>query len=246
MRTSFHIIGVFFVAAACGLFLSSSAAPPASPTSSFSITQKADTDIQEVAGSPPKQETAGQSQKEETDESEKTGHSIPITMYMQNDPAWADFLYGGQDPMSGYGCGPTALAIAAASLTHEPITPVDTAVWSASNGYFSPQNGTVHGLIPNGAKYYGLQVEVLNNLTPDNFCLALSTGKVMILLMGPGDFSDSGHFIVAYGYDSNGDILVADPASNERSSVHWPADTLISQLLMTAKSGGPVWVLSKS
>lgn len=170
---------------------------------------------------------------------------MPITVYMQNDPAWANFLYGGQDPMAGYGCGPTALAIAVASLTHEPITPVDTANWSASNGYFSPQNGSVHALIPNGAKYYGLQVEVLNSLTADNFCLALSMDKLLILLMGYGDFSDSGHFIVAYGYDNNGDILVADPASSERSLIHWPADTLISQLLMTAKNGGPVWVLSK-
>ncbi|MBA4698860.1 MAG: C39 family peptidase [Ruminococcus sp.] len=178
-------------------------------------------------------------------EEEPKGHAVPITMYSQHDPAWSSYLYGGIDPMTTHGCGPTALAMAVSSLSDTAITPVDAAQWSATNGCYSPNNGSVHALIPNGAASYGLRVEKLSQLTPDAFRSALSFDKLLVLLMGPGDFSDSGHFIIAYGYDENGSILVADPASEERSSMHWSAEVLISQLSTYAKNGGPVWVLSK-
>jgi hypothetical protein len=173
------------------------------------------------------------------------GYSVPITLYNQKDPAWSNYLYGGMDPMATHGCGPTALAIVVSSLSDTPITPVDAAEWSAANGCYSPDNGSVHRLIPAGSSSYGLRVEKLSPLTPDTIRLALSFDKLLVLLMGPGDFSDSGHFIVAYGYDESGAILVADPASQERSSQHWSADTLISQLSAYAQDGGPVWVISK-
>ncbi|WP_049728557.1 C39 family peptidase [Dorea sp. D27] len=174
-----------------------------------------------------------------------SGCSMPVAMYSQSDPSWAGYLYGGRDPMASYGCGPTALAIAVTSLTGQSVSPVDTAKWSYANGYFSPGRGSVHGLIPRGAESYGLKAEKLAAITPDSLRMVLSADKLLVLLMGPGDFSDTGHFIVAYGYDSSGCILIADPASPERSSVTWAAETLISQLSKTARDGGPVWVLSK-
>lgn len=176
---------------------------------------------------------------------EPKGHTIPITRYSQYDPAWSGYLYGGTDPIATHGCGPVALAIVVSSLSDTVITPIDAARWSAANGCYSPNNGSVHALIPNGAASYGLRVEKLSLLTPDAFRSALSFDKLLVLLMGPGDFSDSGHFIIAYGYDENGSILVADPASEERSDTHWPAETLISQLNTYAKNGGPIWALSK-
>ncbi|MGC4019600.1 MAG: C39 family peptidase [Muricomes sp.] len=179
------------------------------------------------------------------EENKPKGHAVPITMYSQHDPAWSSYLYGGMDPMATHGCGPTALAIAVSSLSDTVITPVDAAQWSAANGYYSPDNGSVHALIPDGAANYGLHVEKLSSVTPDSFRLALSFDKLLVLLMGPGDFSDSGHFMVAYGYDENGLILIADPASEERSAIHWPAETIISQLNTHAQNGGPIWVLSK-
>lgn len=173
------------------------------------------------------------------------GHSIAITMYSQKDPAWANYLYGGQDPMAVYGCGPTALAIVVSSLTDTALTPPGAADWSFDNGCFSHGNGSVHRLIPDGAAAYGLHTEKLSFLTPESFRLALSFDKLLVLLMGPGDFTDSGHFIVAYGYDADGNIRVADPASNERSAHAWPPETLISQLSKHAFNGGPAWAVSK-
>lgn len=147
--------------------------------------------------------------------------------------------------MAAYGCGPTALAIAVSALSDTPLSPVDAAKWSAANGHYSQGRGSVHSLIPSGALNYGLKVEKLSSPDPDSFRLILSVDKLLVLLMGPGDFSDSGHFIVVYGYNNEGKLLIADPASAQRSATAWPAETIISQLSKTAKNGGPVWVLSK-
>ena len=181
----------------------------------------------------------------EPQEPAPVGCITPVTMYYQTEPAYRDFLYGGQDPMAGYGCGPTALAIAVSTLSDQKITPIDAAIWSAEHGYFSHGHGSAHGLIPDGAVNYGLTVEHLSPLTPDTMRLCLSSNKLLVFLMGPGDFSSAGHFIVAYGYDANGNLYIADPASPERSGTTWSADLLLSQLSQTAQSSGPVWVLSK-
>ena len=226
MKTFSRVLCVCCICAVCSLLLPASAGTFASPAGSAPAEPASGTDYQTVA--------AG-----------TTGRAMPIVMYSQGDPAWGSYLYGGRDPMASYGCGPTALAIAVTSLSGQEVTPVDTARWSYANGYFSPGRGSVHGLIPRGAESYGLKAEKLAAITPDSFRMVLSADKLLVLLMGPGDFSDSGHFIVAYGYDDSGCILIADPASTERSLAVWPAETLIGQLSKTAKDGGPVWVLSR-
>lgn len=227
MKICIRIVLACCVALLCTLALPISAGAPA-------------TAVDETAA-PAESDPAG----EAVPDAGAVGHSVPVIPYMQNDPAWAGYLYGGQDPMAAYGCGPTVLAIAVASLTDTPVTPVDTAAWAAANGYFSPGHGSVHGLIPDGARNYGLKVENLSSPTPDTFRLILSMDKLIVLLMGPGDFSDAGHFIVAYGYDGSGNILVSDPASPQRCATAWPAETIIAQLMYTAKNGGPVWIVSK-
>jgi hypothetical protein len=42
---------------------------------------------------------------------------------------------------------------------------------------------------------------------------SLSSGKLVVVIMGKGHFTSSGHFIVLCGVTSEGKILVADPAS---------------------------------
>lgn len=181
----------------------------------------------------------------DSEEAIASGYSNSITYYSQGDPSWASYPYGGSDPMDTYGCGPTALAIAITSLTGNPVTPVEMADWSSQNGCFSKGHGSAHDLIPNGAKAYGLTVEKLSVLTPESIRTVLSYHKLIVFLMGPGEFADSGHFIVAYGYLADGTIQIADPASIERSSRSWAAEEIIAQVLLTAKAGGPAWVLSK-
>lgn len=44
----------------------------------------------------------------------------PMLYYNQADARWGDYLYGGQDPMKKYGCGPTAVAMIINSFSSTP------------------------------------------------------------------------------------------------------------------------------
>ena len=56
----------------------------------------------------------------------------------------------------------------------------------------------------------------------------LNQGGLLIASMGPGDFTDSGHFIVLYGCNDSG-FLVNDPNSRIRSSQTWSFSSLSGQ-----------------
>lgn len=58
---------------------------------------------------------------------------------------------------------------------------------------------------------------------------ALDDGAVLILALGPGDFTSSGHFIVVTGY-TDGGFSVNDPNSRENSSRLWSYGRLASQI----------------
>lgn len=170
---------------------------------------------------------------------------IPIVYYSQSDPQWGNYLYGGSDPMSSYGCGPTVVAMYISTFTDTIMTPPQAADWAAANGYWSSTHGSVHGLIPDAAMSHGLKVESLNIKTPEALKLALSYGKLVVFLMGPGDFTDSGHFIVAYGVQADGRIKIADPARPENMQTSWDAASVLAQVSSSKDSAGPVWVISR-
>ena len=48
--------------------------------------------------------------------------------------------------------------------------------------------------------------------------------------MGPGDFTDAGHFLVLTGVDQEGDIILQDPNSVERTKQHWDVQKLMNQM----------------
>ena len=58
---------------------------------------------------------------------------------------------------------------------------------------------------------------------------ALESGKKIILVMGPGDFTSSGHYIVLTDY-SDGAFTVNDPYSTENSNKKWTYEKIKSQI----------------
>ena len=58
----------------------------------------------------------------------------------------------------------------------------------------------------------------------------LSYGNPIICSMGPGDFTDNGHFIVLTGYE-NGMFHVNDPNSKIRSEKTWSYEELKNQIV---------------
>lgn len=87
----------------------------------------------------------------------------PVVYYNQTDSRWGNKMYGKSGTIGEAGCGPTALAIAVASLTSNQVTPYDVAQWSVENGYRCEGNGSYHSLIPNGGAHYGLTVTGVGN-----------------------------------------------------------------------------------
>lgn len=168
----------------------------------------------------------------------------PVVYYNQTDARWGNKPYGKTSTIGRAGCGPTALAIAVASLTGNRVTPADTAQWSVENGGLCEGSGSYHSLIPNGGRHYGLTVTSIGR-DGKELVEALQEGKLVIAIMSKGHFTSSGHFIVLRGVTEDGKILVADPASVKRSNKEWDLKIITSEASRKVGSaGGPFWVMS--
>ena len=170
--------------------------------------------------------------------------ATPVVYYNQTDARWGNESYGKTSTIGRAGCGPTALAIAVASLINNKVTPYDVAQWSVANGGMCEGSGSYHSLIPNGGRHYGLSVTSIGR-DGKKLVEALQEGKLVIAIMSKGHFTNSGHFIVLRGVTEEGKLLVADPASVKRSNKEWDLRIITSEASRKVGSaGGPFWVLS--
>ncbi len=172
-----------------------------------------------------------------------TDGSTPVVYYSQLDPAYANQPYG-TDDIGGYGCGPTAMAIVVSSLAGETVDPVQMARWAYENGYWCSRSGSYHSLIPGAAKHWGLTVEGCTASEPQRILDALSGGKLVVALMGPGHFTRSGHFMVLRGV-KDGEILIANPANYTHSQRTWDLSIILSEASKMASAGGPFWIIGR-
>ena len=172
-----------------------------------------------------------------------TGGSFDITYFCQADEAWAKQPYG-SDSIGGYGCGPTVMAMVVASMTDAQTDPVAMSAWAVSHGYWARRSGSAHAIVPGTAQSFGLQAESFAARTPEELKAALTSGNLMVALMGPGHFTQRGHFILLRGVTLSGDILVADPNSPQRSLTVWDAQLILNELSHSTDSGAPLWAIS--
>lgn len=163
--------------------------------------------------------------------------------FNQTDDRWAHSLFGPRDPILTHGCGPTVLAMLISSYSSTSLNPQEAADWAAQNGYCIPGEGSAHTIIEGGCAAFGLSAVPLSAPTPDAILKALSDGKVVVALMGPGYFSNSGHFIVIIKALEDQTVRIADPANLEHCSADWPIPFLISQLKKSSYGGGPLWAV---
>lgn len=168
----------------------------------------------------------------------------PLLYYSQGDSRWRDYLYGGADPISRYGCGPVCAAMVINSFSSTSVTPVEIADWSLANGCYAPQSGSYHSLIPNSISAYGLQVDSVTDRSAENAALLLRTGHILVALMGRGSLTQNGHFIIIAQLCDNGNVYIADPASFENCAKEWDLGQLMRELKRSYDSGGPLWAVS--
>ncbi len=172
-----------------------------------------------------------------------TDGGMEVMYYNQMDERWADIMYGTSSTIGQGGCGPTSMAIVTSTLTGEAHDPVELAQWSVANGHRCEGNGSYHSLIPAAAAAYGLTCE--KNLDAQGIVDALSSGKLVVVIMSKGHFTKGGHFIVLRGVTSEGKILVADPASYSRSEQEWDLSIIMNESNKAAGSGGPYWAIGR-
>ena len=176
-----------------------------------------------------------------------TGGGIEVVYYNQTDEARSEQKYG-SDLLSTHGCGPTAMAMAVASLTGEPVDPEDMAQLCVNQGYWCKNHGSYLSIVQGIAGTYGLNCESLDTdtLNADDLYLRLSVGYIAVALMTKGHFTKGGHFILLRGTTLSGEILVADPASRDRSLIPWELSMILDELSPSRHDGAPLWILSKA
>ncbi len=172
-----------------------------------------------------------------------TGGNMPFIYYNQGDEEWAECLFG-RDPIGKYGCGPTTLAMVVSSMTGHDRNPAEMAAWAAKQGYSAPKSGSYLSIVRGTAKAFGLECTPLTDCTAETLRLHLATGGIIVALMGPGHFTETGHFIVLRGVDLSGEILIADSNSRENSLKLWEAQTLLDELSKSRGSGAPLWLIT--
>lgn len=145
-----------------------------------------------------------------------------VTLLYQTDPAWSRTAYG-DGTIGTSGCAPTVMAMALGLSSPEAI-----ARWADEQGYYEPGAGTQWAFIPAAAQAAGTEAWELA-LDQLQVCQALDAGCSVVVCVGPGDFTTTGHFLLLTGYDPDGFIL-QDPNSPERTGMIWNWQQLAGQI----------------
>lgn len=166
--------------------------------------------------------------KQETVDLSAYEGSGKVPLFLQWDPMWGYQDYG-SSCIAVTGCGPTCLAMVGYYLTgDENMSPDQIAKFAQQNGYYSSGSGSSWTLISEGAAQLGLTATELP-LVEKKIDNALEAGNPVILALGPGDFTTSGHYIVLTGVQ-DGKFQVNDPNSRLRSERLWSYEELEGQI----------------
>ena len=152
--------------------------------------------------------------------------SVPL--FLQWDPMWGYEDYG-SSCIAVTGCGPTSLAMAGYYLTGDPeMNPQEIADFAEKNGYYEAGYGSSWTLISEGAGKLGLSAKELP-LVKKKITNALEAGHPVILAMGKGDFTSTGHYIVLTSWTGEA-FTLNDPNSREHSQTLWTYEQLEGQI----------------
>ncbi len=152
-----------------------------------------------------------------------------LPLFLQWDVRWGYEQYG-SDFLAVTGCGPTCLAMVQCGLSGETKwNPYEVAKMAEQEGYYVEGQGSSWDLMRAGAQKLGLQVYDVT-LSAEDIMDMLRGGMPVICSVGPGDFTDGGHFIVLAGVNADGSIKVHDPNSKINSEKAWNIERLLPQI----------------
>ncbi len=161
-------------------------------------------------------------------------------VYMQTDPRWKNKPYrvkGENATIGGSGCGPSCAAMLIETLTGKSFTPEDACAWSVEHGYKALNQGTYYSYFPPQFQAFGIDCRQLNGASlygnpssavHDKALDLLKQGWYLIACMGPGTWTNGGHFVVAWWED--GKVRINDPASTKEARRNGDLQTFRSQV----------------
>ena len=157
---------------------------------------------------------------------EESMDSVPL--FVQWDKRWGYEKYSGNF-FAASGCGPTTLSMVVVYLTHNrEASPIAVAKYSKEAGYSVDGSGSSWTLISEGCRHYGVKAKAVA-LDESRMKAELDEGHPIVVNVGPGDFTDTGHFMVITGYDDEG-FSINDPNSIEKSGKRWLFKNISSQI----------------
>lgn len=184
--------------------------------------------------------------------------SKPIS-YLQTDAKWknADYSAPGEKTTIGAsGCGPTAAAMVVASWVDKKETPVEACAWALQKGYKAVKNGTYHSFFKPYGAAHGLTITQITGGSVQSMSAAnaaamhekalaaIKNGDLVICLMGKGNWTSSGHYILWYDYDG-ANVYINDPASTKATRLKNKLTLLQAQVkhywICSRPSGGALF-----
>lgn len=151
-----------------------------------------------------------------------------IPLFLQWDMRWGYMDYG-EDVAGLTACGPVCLSMAAVYLTGDcSYDPAFMIRFAIENGYCVYGQGSSWTLISEGGEKLGLDVTELP-LDKSRIVANLDAGNPVICVMGPGDFTTTGHFVVLTG-NRDGGFTLNDPNSPDNSARIWYYEDIADQI----------------
>lgn len=158
------------------------------------------------------------------------GMPIPL-IYQYDYRKMVCSLDGGTKSVASSGCGAAAASMLIAYIRQNfDQTPYTLFYWAVDQGWYYG-DGLHYEAIRDMLSDYGVGSH-LEKISRDGIISALDANQPVVIKMGPGVFTNNGHYIVLRGLDENGYVLVNDPNSSSRSQYGYS----IAQILRECKS----------
>lgn len=157
-------------------------------------------------------------------------YGMEIPLVLQSDYKQTVCYIGGSGrSVATSGCGAACLSMVIAYLTgNTEQTPYGLFYKAVECGKYRG-NGLDHDVLSSLAEEYGVEGRWIPN-SFNEIVNALESGKPVIAHMGPGTFTQYGHYIVLRGITEEGLVLVNDPGSRSRSRYAYPFDLVLEQV----------------
>ena len=133
-------------------------------------------------------------------------------------------------PIAYAGCGPVALNAIYIYYTGDTSkNPVNMSQWANDMGYYSDAYGSSWTLFDNGPAQLGLTSHLID-ISNESFKQAIDEDKMIVLNVGPGDFTKGGHYVILHDYDANGELIIHDVNSPKNSEKSWDFNYILPQI----------------